>query len=65
MAVWFFCACVALFARTPPLAAQQPDWRQARSLAAQYCQGCHGMDGLAKQANAPHIAGQPLDYLVR
>jgi cytochrome c553 len=29
------------------------------------CQVCHGKDGLAKLPDAPHIAGQKEDYLVR
>ena len=29
------------------------------------CQTCHGMDGLSKLPDAPHIAGQPESYLVR
>jgi cytochrome c553 len=29
------------------------------------CQNCHGMDGIAKLPDAPHLAGQPAPYLVR
>jgi cytochrome c553 len=29
------------------------------------CQTCHGMDGLSKLPEAPHIAGQPEPYLVK
>ena len=29
------------------------------------CQNCHGMDGIAKLPDAPHLAGQPAAYLVR
>ena len=29
------------------------------------CQTCHGMDGLSKLPDAPHIAGQPEGYLVK
>jgi len=29
------------------------------------CQACHGLDGLSKLPDAPHIAGQPEQYLVR
>jgi cytochrome c553 len=29
------------------------------------CQTCHGMDGLSKLPEAPHIAGQPVPYLVK
>jgi cytochrome c553 len=29
------------------------------------CQGCHGLDGLSKQPDAPHIAGQPMIYFTK
>jgi cytochrome c553 len=29
------------------------------------CQGCHGMDGLAKMPDAPNLAAQPANYLER
>jgi cytochrome c553 len=29
------------------------------------CQGCHGLDGLSKQPDAPNLAMQPDIYLVR
>jgi cytochrome c553 len=29
------------------------------------CQACHGMDGIAKLPDAPHLAGQPSLYLER
>ena len=29
------------------------------------CQTCHGMDGLSKMPEAPNIAGNPEQYLVR
>ena len=29
------------------------------------CQTCHGMDGLSKLPEAPHLAGQPEPYLVK
>jgi cytochrome c553 len=29
------------------------------------CQACHGLDGLSKLPEAPHIAGQPVPYLVK
>jgi cytochrome c553 len=29
------------------------------------CQGCHGMDGIARLPDAPHIAAQPAAYLER
>src|SRR3954452_3853540 len=27
------------------------------------CQACHGLDGLSKLPDAPHLAGQPAQYL--
>lgn len=44
---------------------QATDWEHARRIAARSCQACHGLDGLSRQINAPHIAGQPLHYLER
>ena len=29
------------------------------------CQTCHGLDGMSKLPEAPHIAGQPVPYLVK
>jgi cytochrome c553 len=29
------------------------------------CQTCHGLDGLSKMPDAPNIAGNPEEYLVR
>jgi cytochrome c553 len=29
------------------------------------CQTCHGLDGLSKLPEAPHIAGQPEPYLIK
>lgn len=29
------------------------------------CQTCHGLDGLSKMPDAPHIAAQPAQYLER
>ncbi|MBS1134583.1 MAG: cytochrome c class [Burkholderiaceae bacterium] len=29
------------------------------------CQTCHGMDGIAKLPDAPHLAAQPAAYLER
>lgn len=45
-----------------PAAAQD---RQAGRRAAVACQACHGLDGLSKLPDAPHLAGQPEAYLVR
>ena len=29
------------------------------------CQTCHGLDGISKLPEAPHLAGQPEPYLVK
>ena len=29
------------------------------------CQACHGLDGLSKLPEAPHLAGQPERYVVK
>jgi cytochrome c553 len=29
------------------------------------CQACHGLDGISKLPDAPHLAGQPMPYLVK
>jgi cytochrome c553 len=29
------------------------------------CQTCHGLDGLSKLPEAPHLAGQPEPYLIK
>jgi len=60
---------LSLVAASTVLAAEAPPrltpelLKEVRTLAASHCQGCHGMDGLSKQANAPNIAAQPFDYL--
>jgi cytochrome c553 len=40
------------------------DVKAGRAKAVQ-CQACHGMDGLAKVPEAPNLAGQNEDYLVK
>jgi cytochrome c553 len=51
-----------------PLAASAPaaggDVAAGRRKALQ-CQTCHGLDGLSKLPEAPHLAGQPEQYLVK
>jgi cytochrome c553 len=44
--------------------AEAQDIRAGRQIAL-ICQGCHGMDGLSKQPNAPNLAQQPATYLVK
>lgn len=43
-----------------PVAAQQPN----RALILE-CMACHGDDGIAKDKDVPHLAGQSYDYLLR
>jgi cytochrome c553 len=50
------------FAAGPP--AQAGDAAAGRRKATQ-CQACHGLDGLSKLPEAPHLAGQPERYLVK
>lgn len=40
------------------------DRENGRDVARQ-CRTCHGMDGVAKIPIAPHIGGEPVEYLVR
>ena len=47
-----------------PESAYAADPVAGRKKAAQ-CQICHGLDGLSKLPDGPHIAGQPEPYLVR
>ncbi|WP_406856807.1 cytochrome c [Alsobacter sp. KACC 23698] len=44
--------------------AQAADVKAGRQKALQ-CQTCHGLDGLSKIPEAPHLAGQVEDYLVK
>jgi cytochrome c553 len=45
-------------------AAQAGDVKAGRQIALT-CQGCHGLDGLSKQPDAPHLAMQPEAYLIK
>ena len=56
-------ACAALFVTT---AGDAPagDAKVGRTKATQ-CQACHGLDGISKLPEAPHIAGQPEPYIVK
>ena len=51
----------ALVIAAPALAA---DARAGRAKAIA-CQACHGMDGLSKHPEAPHLAGQIENYLAK
>lgn len=52
----------AAISLTPTAFAQDA---QAGRKKAELCQTCHGMDGLGRLPDAPHIAGQPAVYLER
>ena len=54
-------AAVAILASVP---AEAGDAAAGRRKALQ-CQTCHGLDGLSKLPEAPHLAGQPERYLVK
>ena len=41
------------------------DARAGRQKVAGVCQACHGMDGLSKNPEAPNLAGQIENYLVK
>ncbi len=41
------------------------DVAAGRRVAVQVCQGCHGMDGIAKLPEAPNLAAQDATYLSR
>jgi cytochrome c553 len=55
-------AGTTLLADAPP--ANAGDAKAGRQKALQ-CQTCHGLDGLAKIPQAPNLAGQPEDYLIK
>jgi cytochrome c553 len=54
-------AILVLLAGAP---AEAGDAAAGRRKAVQ-CQTCHGLDGLSKLPEAPHLAGQPERYLVK
>ena len=55
---------LALLALTSNAPAHAGDVAAGRRKALQ-CQTCHGLDGLSKLPEAPHLAGQPERYLVK
>ena len=55
------CWTLSWAASTP---AEAADIAAGRRKALQ-CQACHGLDGLSKLPDAPHLAGQPEPYLVK
>jgi cytochrome c553 len=57
-------ALTLLFLATPWTAAQAGDAKVGAGLA-EKCVACHGLDGLSKIVEAPNIAGQNEQYLVK
>ena len=55
-------ALAVLPAASAPAAAGDIAVGRRKALA---CQTCHGLDGLSKLPEAPHLAGQPEQYLVK
>lgn len=55
---------LCLLACLTSLTAQAADIAAGRAKALQ-CQACHGLDGIAKVPDAPNLAGQNEDYLVK
>src|SRR5262249_7748300 len=56
---------VLMTAVTTPMAAGAAGDVAAGRRKALQCQTCHGLDGLSKLPEAPHLAGQPEPYLVK
>lgn len=46
-------------------ATQAADHAAGRKLASGTCAVCHGLDGIAKNPDAPHLAGENVEYLLR
>lgn len=61
---WHRVAMAALAAACVTSTSFAADVKAGRAKAVQ-CQACHGMDGLAKVPEAPNLAGQNEDYLVK
>lgn len=59
----FGLAAVALAATTACSSAAAAGDIAAGRAKAVACQACHGMDGIAKWPEAPHLAAQPAAYL--
>ena len=55
---------LAVLAFAASASAEAGDAAAGRRKATQ-CQACHGLDGLSKLPEAPHLAGQPERYLVK
>lgn len=53
-------ALLAALAATPGLAQQQ---RARAPITVEACAPCHGLDGIARDVEVPHLAGQNVVYL--
>ena len=53
-----------LLAAAPQAPARAGDVKAGAELASK-CEACHGLDGISKIAEAPNIAGQNEEYLVK
>jgi cytochrome c553 len=62
-ATFLVAACLTLLVARAPVAGAQDVAAGRRKAAA--CQACHGLDGIAKLPDAPHLAAQPAAYLER
>jgi cytochrome c553 len=58
-------AACAVTAFLPAGGARAQDTASGRKIAAQTCQACHGMDGIAKLPEAANLAGQDDGYVLR
>lgn len=52
--------CVAMLLA---VAASAPAWAEPRRSASEDCAACHGLDGIARDTEVPHLAGQNERYL--
>ncbi len=59
---WAAAAAVALALACGPAAAQDATAGRGKAAA---CAVCHGPLGISSQPDAPHLAGQPVIYVVR
>lgn len=57
-------AATTIFAALPTVPSDAADLERGRR-AAEQCVGCHGADGISRQAGIPHIAGQGENYMFR
>jgi len=58
----FAAIIAAAFSAVPALAA---DPAAGKKVAQGTCAVCHGLDGIAKNPDAPHLAGENVEYLMR